>query len=265
MGQKVNPNGLRLGINRDWSSHWCADKKTFPKYLHEDILIRNYLETLLDGIKAGLSPIDIERIKNSIKISIFASQPALVIGTDSAQINAIKKNLVKILKKDPKNIEVSIVEVKNPDLDARLVAKDIAHQLEERGSYRVVQKKAIQRVRHAGAKGCKTRTKGRIGGAEIARYEEYREGVLSLHTLRQPIDYAYYPAHTTYGVIGVKVWIALPDNYKELRERRPEETGRFGRGRFNGRRPNNSSRPSRPAAPAVTPNAEKDEGAKKGE
>ena len=265
MGQKVNPNGLRLGINRDWSSHWCADKKTFPKYLHEDILIRNYLEPLLDGIKAGLSHIDIERIKNSIKISIFASQPALVIGTDSAQINAIKKNLVKILKKDPKNIEVSIVEVKNPDLDARLVAKDIAHQLEERGSYRVVQKKAIQRVRHAGAKGCKTRTKGRIGGAEIARYEEYREGVLSLHTLRQPIDYACYPAHTTYGVIGVKVWIALPDNYKELRERRPEETGRFGRGRFNGRRPNNSSRPSRPAAPAVTPNAEKDEGAKKGE
>ncbi|MDY4643338.1 MAG: 30S ribosomal protein S3, partial [Candidatus Enterosoma sp.] len=176
MGQKVNPNGLRLGINRDWSSHWCADKKTFPKYLHEDILIRNYLEPLLDGIKAGLSHIDIERIKNSIKISIFASQPALVIGTDSAQINAIKKNLVKILKKDPKNIEVSIVEVKNPDLDARLVAKDIAHQLEERGSYRVVQKKAIQRVRHAGAKGCKTRTKGRIGGAEIARYEEYREG-----------------------------------------------------------------------------------------
>ena len=99
MGQKVNPNGLRLGINRDWSSHWCADKKTFPKYLHEDILIRNYLEPLLDGIKAGLSHIDIERIKNSIKISIFASQPALVIGTDSAQINAIKKNLVKIFLK----------------------------------------------------------------------------------------------------------------------------------------------------------------------
>ena len=262
MGQKVNPNGLRLGINRDWSSHWCADKKTFPKYLHEYILIRNYLEPLLDGIKAGLSHIDIERIKNSIKISIFASQPALVIGTDSAQINAIKKNLVKILKKDPKNIEVSIVEVKNPDLDARLVAKDIAHQLEERGSYRVVQKKAIQRVRHAGAKGCKTRTKGRIGGAEIARYEEYREGVLSLHTLRQPIDYAYYPAHTTYGVIGVKVWIALPDNYEELRNRRPDEGGKFGnRGRFN-RRPNNGNRAARPA---VTPSANKDDADKKGE
>ena len=143
------------------------------------------LRDVIAKAKANNMPND--TIERGIKISIFASQPALVIGTDSAQINAIKKNLVKILKKDPKNIEVSIVEVKNPDLDARLVAKDIAHQLEERGSYRVVQKKAIQRVRHAGAKGCKTRTKGRIGGAEIARYEEYREGVLSLHTLRQPI------------------------------------------------------------------------------
>lgn len=262
MGQKVNPNGLRIGINRDWSSHWYADKKNFASCLDEDIKVRGYLEPLLDKIDAGLSRIDIERIKDNITISIFVSHPAIVIGKDSEQINAIKAKLVKILKKDSKKINISIVEIKNPDLDAMLVAKDIVKQLQERASYRVVQKKALQRVMRAGAKGCKTMTKGRIGGAEIARYEEYREGVLSLHTLRQPIDYAYTPCHTTYGVIGVKVWIALPDNYEELRNRRPDEGGKFGnRGRFN-RRPNNGNRAARPA---VTPSANKDDADKKGE
>jgi len=233
MGQKVNPNGLRLGINRDWSSHWYADKKTYHVYLDEDIKIRSYLEPFLDKIGAGLSRIDIERKINVITITLLVSQPALVLGKDGAQLKAIQAKVSKILKKDPKDIKFNLVEIKNPDLDAMLVAKDIAKQLQERASYRVVQKKAIQRVMRAGAKGCKTMTKGRIGGAEIARYEEYREGVLSLHTLRQPIDYAYTPCNTTYGVIGVKVWIALPDNYEELRNRRPDE-GRFnGRGRFN--------------------------------
>ncbi len=263
MGQKVNPNGLRIGINRDWSSHWYADKKSYASCLNEDIKIRGYLEPLLNSIDAGLSRIDIERIKNKITISLFVSHPAIVIGKDSEQINAIKAKLVKILKKDSKSIEISIVEIKNPDLDAMLVAKDISKQLQERASYRVVQKKALQRVMRAGAKGCKTMTKGRIGGAEIARYEEYREGVLSLHTLRQPIDYAYTPCKTSYGVIGVKVWIALPDNYKELRNHRPDE-GKFGnKGRFNGRRPANGG--NRNARPAVTPTASKDDSEKKGE
>lgn len=255
MGQKVNPNGLRLGINRDWSSHWYADKKTFASYLEEDIKIRKYLEPLLNKIDAGLSHIDIERIKNNITISLFVSHPAIVLGKDNAQIKEIASKVSKILKKDPKTIKFSIVEIKNPDLDAMLVAKDIAKQLQERASYRVVQKKALQRVMRAGALGCKTMTKGRIGGAEIARYEEYREGVLGLHTLRQPIDYAYTPCQTTYGVIGVKVWIALPENYQELRDRRPDQ-GRFGRGRFNkGGRPNN--RGNRPA-PQATPSESKD-------
>ncbi len=255
MGQKVNPNGLRLGINRDWSSHWYADKKTFASYLEEDIKIRKYLEPLLNKIDAGLSHIDIERIKNNITISLFVSHPAIVLGKDNAQIKEITSKVSKILKKDPKTIKFSIVEIKNPDLDAMLVAKDIAKQLQERASYRVVQKKALQRVMRAGALGCKTMTKGRIGGAEIARYEEYREGVLGLHTLRQPIDYAYTPCQTTYGVIGVKVWIALPENYQELRDRRPDQ-GRFGRGRFNkGGRPNN--RGNRPA-PQATPSESKD-------
>lgn len=261
MGQKVNPNGLRIGINRDWSSHWYADKKNFASCLDEDIKIRGYLEPLLNKIDAGLSRIDIERIKDHITVTVLVSHPAIVIGKDSEQINAIKAKLSKILKKDGKKIDVAIVEIKNPDLDAMLVAKDIAKQLQERASYRVVQKKALQRVMRAGAKGCKTMTKGRIGGAEIARYEEYREGVLSLHTLRQPIDYAYTPCNTTYGVIGVKVWIALPDNYEELRNRRPDEGGKFGnRGHFN-RRPNNGNRAARPA---VTPSATKDD-EKKGE
>ncbi len=262
MGQKVNPNGLRLGINRDWNSHWYADKKHFASYLKEDIDIRRYLEPKLDKADAGLSHIDIERVKNDITITIHVSHPAIVIGQDSANIKKIKADLVKILNKNADNIKIAIVEVKNPDLDAVLVAKDIAKQIEQRASFRVVQKKAIQRVMRAGAKGCKTMSKGRLGGAEIARYEEYRDGVLSLHTLRQAIDYAHVDAHTTYGVIGIKVWIALPDNYKELREKRPENN-RFGRGRFNrDRRPNNGPRTNRPTAPAATPNPAKDAGQK---
>jgi small subunit ribosomal protein S3 len=262
MGQKVNPNGLRLGINRDWSSHWYADKKTYASYLEEDIKIRKYLEPLLNKIDAGLSRIDIERIKNNITISLLVSHPAIVLGKDGAQIKEITAKVAKLLKKDAKTIKFTIVEIKNPDLDAMLVAKDIAKQLQERASYRVVQKKAIQRVMRAGALGCKTMTKGRIGGAEIARYEEYREGVLGLHTLRQPIDYAYTPCHTTYGVIGVKVWIALPENYQDLRDRRPEQKT-FGRGRFNGKggRPNRGNRP----APQATPSEGKDAPEQKGE
>jgi small subunit ribosomal protein S3 len=262
MGQKVNPNGLRLGINRDWSSHWYADKKTYASYLEEDIKIRKYLEPLLNKIDAGLSRIDIERIKNNITISLLVSHPAIVLGKDGAQIKEITAKVAKLLKKDAKTIKFTIVEIKNPDLDAMLVAKDIAKQLQERASYRVVQKKAIQRVMRAGALGCKTMTKGRIGCAEIARYEEYREGVLGLHTLRQPIDYAYTPCHTTYGVIGVKVWIALPENYQDLRDRRPEQKT-FGRGRFNGKggRPNRGNRP----APQATPSEGKDAPEQKGE
>lgn len=237
MGQKVNPNGLRVGINRDYSSHWYASKKEFSSCLKEDLDVRNYIEKKINSIEGGLSKVDIERIKNDITITIFTSRPGVVIGKDSVTINEIKQNLKKILKRDSKHINVNIVEIKNPDLDATLVAKDIAKQLQERASYRVVQKKAIQRVMRAGAKGCKTMTKGRIGGAEIARYEQYREGVLSLHTLSQPIDYACCTSHTTYGCIGVKVWISLPDNYKELRDRRPDDS-RQKRQFNNNKKPN---------------------------
>lgn len=259
MGQKVNPNGLRLGINRDWSSHWYADKKHYASYLEEDIKIRKYLDEKLGSFEAGVSRVDIEKVKGKITVTILTSHPGVVIGADSVQIKKIKADLCKILKKNADALNIAIVEVKNPDLDATLIAKDIANQIINRASYRVVQKKANQRVMRAGAMGVKTMTKGRIGGAEIHRFEEYREGTLSLHTLSQPIDYAYVPALTTYGVIGVKVWIALPENYKELREKRPEQ-GRFGHG-HTGRRDNRGNG-RRPAAPAVTPSADKDAGPK---
>ncbi|MFA6829342.1 MAG: 30S ribosomal protein S3 [Bacilli bacterium] len=263
MGQKVNPNGLRIGINRDWSSHWYASKKDFASYIKEDNIIRKYLETNLDKKDAGLSHIDIERIRKDITITIHTSRPAIVLGTDGADLKAYKAFLVKALNKNAESIKIALVEVKNPDLDAVLVAKDIAKQIENRGSSRVVQKKAIQRVIRAGALGCKTMCKGRVNGAEIARYEEYRDGVLSLHTLRQNIDYAYVAAHTTYGVIGVKVWMALPENYQELRDKKPEDT-RFGNRRgfgFKkpGFRPNNGTKA---AAPAATPTESKDAGTK---
>ncbi len=260
MGQKVNPNGLRIGINRDWSSHWYASKKDMPVYIQEDNLIRGYLSKKLDSKDAGLSHIDIERIKNQITITIFTSRPGVVLGQEGADLKADKAYLVKALKKKADAVKISVVEVKNPDLDATLVAKDIAKQIENRGSSRVVQKKAIQRVMRAGALGCKTMCKGRVNGAEIARYEEYREGVLGLHTLRQNIDYAYVTAHTTYGIIGVKVWMALPENYQELRDRKPDE-GRFNK-RGNFHKGNRSNAKGAKAAPAQTPNADKDSNSK---
>lgn len=259
MGQKVNPNGLRIGINRDYSSHWYASKKDFPGYIKEDNTIREYLTKNLDKKEAGLSHIDIKRVKKDITVTIYAAHPALVLGQDGADLAAYKKYLCKVLNKNKENLVVSIIEIKNPDLDAVLVAKDIAKQLENRGSSRIVQKKAIQRVMRAGAMGCKTMCKGRVNGAEIARYEEYREGVLSLHTLRQPIDYAYVTAHTTYGIIGVKVWMALPENYQELRDKKPEDPRNRNRGNFRrGNRPNGfqNRRPAQSenaVAPAITP------------
>jgi len=203
MGQKVNPNGLRIGITKDWSSRWYASKKDFSKYLNIDLKIRKYLDANLQD--ALLSHIDIERIKGTVTISVFVARPGVVIGQDGFNIKKIKETLLKLTGLE--DIKLSIVEIKNPDLDATLVAKSIAKQLEERASFRIVQKKAIKNVIGAGAKGCKTMVKGRVGGAEIARTEQYREGTLSLQTLSRNIDYGFAEADTTYGKIGVKVWI----------------------------------------------------------
>ena len=204
MGQKVNPIGLRVGISRDWNSRWYANTKDFASLLNEDVKIRKYLTAKLKD--ALLSHIEIERVKDIVTVSIFTARPGLVLGQDGANKNEITKKLVKLT--NGKNVKVSVVEVKNPSLDANIVAQDMAKQLEERASFRNVQKKAIQRVMKSGAVGIKTAVSGRLAGADIARTEGYKEGVVSLHTLRMDVDYALAEADTTYGKLGCKVWIS---------------------------------------------------------
>lgn len=218
MGQKVNPVGMRVGINKDWNSRWYADDKEYHVYLNEDIKIRKYLEKALK--EALLSHVEIERTKadkgTSVVVKTFVARPGVVIGQDGKNILALKEALVKLINN--KSVRVEVVEVKNPDLDATIVALSIAKQLEERASFRTVQKKAIQRVRKAGAKGCRTMVSGRLGGADIARSEGYKEGVIPLHTLRSDIDYAVAEAATQYGRLGVKVWICRGEIRPELRK-----------------------------------------------
>ena len=222
MGQKVNPVGMRVGINRDWNSRWYASNQDYATFLHEDIKIREYLAKKLKD--ALLSHVEIERIKtdkgHAVNVTIFVARPGVVIGQDGANINAIKKDLAKIVKGS--ELKVSVADVKQPDLDATLVAQSIAKQLEERASFRTAQKKAIQRVRKAGAKGCKTLISGRLAGADIARSEGYHEGIIPLHTLRSDIDYALAEAHTTYGRLGCKVWICRGEVLPQRKEKRGE-------------------------------------------
>ena len=218
MGQKVNPVGMRVGINKDWNSRWYADDKEYPVYLNEDIKIRKYLEKALK--EALLSHVEIERTKTdkgtNVVVKTFVARPGVVIGQDGKNILSLKEALAKLINN--KSVRVDVVEVKNPDLDATIVALSIAKQLEERASFRTVQKKAIQRVRKAGAKGCRTMVSGRLGGADIARSEGYKEGVIPLHTLRSDIDYAVAEAATQYGRLGVKVWICRGEIRPELRK-----------------------------------------------
>lgn len=219
MGQKVNPNGMRIGIYKDWDSHWYADKKNYSTYLIQDIQIREFLEKNNDVKKAILSHITIDRKKTeqgvSIEVNIHVAQSGIIIGQSGETINKIKAKLSKFLKLTKSDaLRLNVVQVKLPDLDATLVAKSIAKQLEERVSFRIAQKKAIQRVRKAGAKGIKTMVSGRLGGADIARSEGYKEGVIPLHTLKKDIDYAHVEADTQYGKLGVKVWICRGD-YRE--------------------------------------------------
>lgn len=243
MGQKVNPNGLRIGITKNWSSRWYASKKDFSKYLVVDMKVRNYLEPKLKD--ALLSHIDIERIKNTLSISVFVARPGIVIGQNGENIENLKKGLIKLLGVQEDELKISVIEIKNPDLDATLVAKSIAKQLEERASFRIVQKKAIQRVLRAGALGCKTMVKGRVGGAEIARTEQYKEGVLSLHTFSNNIDYALAEAHTTYGRLGCKVWISIPANLANNQVAPGEKNDRRGQRpnrRFDNKAPRQSKK-----------------------
>ncbi|MCF6461676.1 30S ribosomal protein S3 [Clostridium sp. Cult3] len=202
MGQKVNPHGLRIGVIKDWDSKWYADSKNFDEYLIEDYEIRKHIKEKL--YIAGISRIEIERFANRIKISIHTAKPGMVIGKGGSGVEALRKELEKMTKK---NVIVNVEEVKVAELDAQLVAENIAAQLERRVSFRRAMKQAIQRTMRSGAEGIKTSVSGRLGGADMARTDGYSEGTIPLQTLRADIDYGFAEADTTYGKLGVKVWI----------------------------------------------------------
>ena len=202
MGQKVNPHGMRVGINKDWSSKWFADKSSFADFLVEDNQIRAFVKKKL--YNAGVSNVVIERKGNNVKVIVMAARPGMVIGRSGEGIDEFKKALVKMTGK---TVEVSIEEVRRTELDAQLTAESVAQSLERRTSFRRAMKQPISRTMKAGAKGIKIVCSGRLGGAEIARSEKYSEGNVPLHTLRADIDYGFAEADTTYGKIGVKVWI----------------------------------------------------------
>ena len=201
MGQKVNPNGIRLGINKTWSSRWFS-KSEYSKLLHQDLEIKKYVEQKLKN--ASISKVNIERAAKKLRISIYSSRPGIIIGKKGADIESLKNRLTKL-----SNLEVflDIKEVRKPEVEAKLVAENIATQLEKRVSFRRAMKKAVQSSMRLGAKGVKVLCSGRLGGAEIARTEKYHEGSVPLHTLRSDIDYATAEAETTYGICGIKVWI----------------------------------------------------------
>ncbi|CAH0300601.1 30S ribosomal protein S3 [Peribacillus sp. Bi96] len=201
MGQKVNPVGMRIGIIRDWESKWYADKD-YATLLHEDIKVREYIAKRLND--ASVSKVEIERAANRINVSVHTAKPGMVIGKGGTEVEALRKALNQLTGK---RVHINIIEIKRADLDAKLVAENIARQLENRVSFRRAQKQAIQRTMRSGAKGIKTQVSGRLGGADIARAEHYSEGTVPLHTLRADIDYAHAEADTTYGKLGVKVWI----------------------------------------------------------
>ncbi len=202
MGQKMDPHGLRVGIIKDWDSKWYASKKDFADNLVEDVSIRKFIKKNL--FLAGVSRVEIERTAKSIKANVYTAKPGIALGKSGENINKMRADLAKMFKKD---INVNIIEVKNIDSDAQLVAENIASQLERRISYRKAMKQCMAKAMKTGAKGIKTAVSGRLGGAEIARTEFYREGTIPLQTLRADIDYGFAEANTTYGKIGIKVWI----------------------------------------------------------
>lgn len=204
MGQKVNPHGFRVGVIKDWDSRWLVEDKDFGNTLVNDYELRKYLKNAL--YSAGVPKIEIERDSARVRINIHCAKPGMVIGRNGAEIEKLKAKCQAILKTD-KQVLIKIVEIKNPDMNATLIAENIAAQLEKRVSFRRAMKLAIGRAVRCGAKGIKTQCSGRLGGAEIARSEMYREGTIPLQTIRADIDYGFAEANTTYGRIGVKVWL----------------------------------------------------------
>lgn len=218
MGQKVNPNGMRLGINKDWDSKWYATKKDYSLYLSNDVKIREYFEKR--SKEANIAKVQIERNAKRTEIIVHTSKPGVIIGRNGEEIEKVKKELSKLVNEE---VQISIVDIKKPDMNAQIVADMIATQIENRASFRMAQKRAIRNAMKSGAKGIKTLVSGRLGGADMARSEGYTEGTIPLHTLRADIDYATAEADTTFGKIGVKVWIykgeILPSKKAEKSER----------------------------------------------
>lgn len=217
MGQKVHPNGMRVGVIRNWNSRWFANKNTFGDTLVEDYNLRKYLKKIL--YSAAVSKVEIERDASKVRIHIHCAKPGIVIGRGGAEIEKLRLNCQKMINKP---VYINIVEVKSPDLDATLVAENIAAQLEKRVSFRRAMKLAMGRTMRLGAKGIKAQCSGRLGGAEIARSEHYHEGTIPLQTIRADIDYGFAEANTTYGKIGVKVWIYTGEVLHDARRPRKE-------------------------------------------
>jgi small subunit ribosomal protein S3 len=202
MGQKVHPYGFRIGFNKTWRSRWYAEKK-YAELLHEDLRLRSDLKRRLGG--AGVSAIEIERAANKLKVNILTSRPGIIIGRKGAEVDRLKE---EIRKRTQRDVFINILEIDKPEIEAQLVSEAIAMQLEKRVAFRRAMRKAIESAMRFGAKGIRVRVAGRLGGAEIARSEWYLEGRLPLHTLRSDVDYGFAEARTTYGVIGIKVWIS---------------------------------------------------------
>ena len=266
MGQKVSPHGLRVGVIKDWDSKWYADKNNFADYLVEDNKVREYVKKKL--YVAGVSKVLIERAaENKIRVIVLTAKPGMVIGRSGDGIDVLKADIKKMTGKE---VEISIEEVRRAELDAQLTAESIAQALERRVSFRRAMKQAIGRTMKAGSKGIKVLCSGRLGGAEIARSEKYSEGNVPLHTLRADIDYGFAEADTTYGKIGVKVWInhgeildkglksAIREEKREKRERRPRKDGERRDRRNSGERRERRDRNDRQEAPkALNPRVRK--------
>ncbi len=224
MGQKVHPKGFRIGIIRDWDSNWFADRD-YTELLHEDYKIRNYIKDRF--YTAGISKVEIQRTGNRVRVTIHTAKPGIIIGRGGQEVESLKAELIKMTKK---NVNINIQEIKRPELDAQIVAENVAQQLEKRISFRRAMKQTVGRTMRANAVGIKIAIAGRLGGAEIARTEWYSEGKVPLHTLRADVDYGFAEANTTYGKIGIKVWLnrgeIMPEAKQRPKQARVEEAER---------------------------------------
>lgn len=226
MGQKVNPIGFRTAVTKDWRSRWFASKKQFGDLLHEDLMVRDYVKKQLS--QAAVSRIQIERFANRVRITVHSARPGQVFGRKRAEYDSLKDQLFKMT--NGKDIYIDVVEVKHPELEAQLVAESIAQQLCRRIGFRRAMKKAVQTSMEMGALGIKIRCGGRLGGSELARSEEYKEGKVPLHTLRADVQYGFFEARTNAGAIGVKVWICRPENMEELKNATNAKKGKAPKG-----------------------------------